>query len=64
MEYVPHHLPVRRLDMAVQVWPAQTGDVALAVGAIVLQQQARVFENARILKVYAQSVIGSEELGG
>jgi hypothetical protein len=47
--------------MAMQVRPAQTSDITFAIRTIVLQQQSRVLENARILKVYAQRVVGSEE---
>jgi hypothetical protein len=55
--HIPHCFVVRCLNMAMQIRPPQTGNVALAVGAVVLQQQPRIVEDACILKMYAEVVV-------
>jgi hypothetical protein len=44
---------MRRLDMAMQIRPAQASNVAVSLRTVVLQQQTRVFEDLRVLEVYA-----------
>jgi hypothetical protein len=45
---VAHNLLVYGAYMAMEVWPAQTGNVAVWVGAVVSQQQHGVFANLRL----------------
>lgn len=51
-----------RLDMSMQVRPAQARHVAFAIGAIVLQEQPCIFEYIRLFKVYPHVIVRLVEL--
>lgn len=47
--YLPHHLSMLGLDMAMKVWPAQTRYIAVFIRAVVPQQQYSVLEDFVLL---------------
>lgn len=55
---------MRRLYVAMEIRPAQASNIAVTFWTVVLQQQSRVLEHLRILKMYAQAVVRLEKVGG
>lgn len=48
--------------MTMQVWPAQTCNITLAVRAIVLQQQSSVLEDLWVLEPDSQVVVSFKKV--
>lgn len=53
---------MRRLDMAMEVGPAQAGKVAGRIGAVVAQQEHRVADNVFVCVPDANVGVGGGEL--
>jgi hypothetical protein len=50
------------LDVPMQVWPSETCDIAVFVGAVVSKQQYGVLKDFILLIMDPQVVIGSREI--
>jgi hypothetical protein len=58
----PHHLSMLALHMAMQVRPSKTGDITVFIGAVVSQQQHRVFKDLIFLIMDSQVLVGPSKV--
>jgi hypothetical protein len=59
---VAHALAMRRLDMAMQIGPAQAGKVARLVWTVVSQQEDGVTDNVLVCVLDADAAVGGGEV--
>lgn len=59
---IAHAFAVGSLDMPMQVWPPQAGEVARGIGAVVSEEQDRVAHNVLVCVLDADVVVGGGDV--
>jgi hypothetical protein len=60
--HLPHSLAVFALDMSMQIWPAETGHIAISIRTIVSQEDDGIFKDIFIFIFDPQIVVCSVQL--